>query len=129
METFKWPLWISSIGRPTGPGHRDDGGHQGRLHRATIVLLLTMLALVTTLGCSESDSSEKALRDAVVTALDTLAADLLEDRPADAAAYTERLQTYLAGCGKTLRSTQDSKRLDDKRRHIALSAPIAPNEL
>ena len=54
-----------------------------------------MLALVTTLGCSESDSSEKALRDAVVTALDTLAADLLEDRPADAAAYTERLQTYL----------------------------------
>ena len=35
----------------------------------------------------------------------------------------------LAGCGKTLRSTQDSKRLDDKRRHIALSAPIAPNEL
>ena len=35
----------------------------------------------------------------------------------------------LAGCGKTLRSTQDSKRLDDKRLHFALSAPIAPNEL
>ena len=35
----------------------------------------------------------------------------------------------LAGCGKTLRSTQDSKRLDDKRRHIGLAEPIAPNEL
>ena len=54
-----------------------------------------MLALVTTQGCSESDSSKEARRAAVVTALDTLAADLLEDRPADAAAYTERLQTYL----------------------------------
>ena len=35
----------------------------------------------------------------------------------------------LAGCGKTLRSTQDSKRVDDKRRHIALPAPIALNKL
>ena len=35
----------------------------------------------------------------------------------------------LAGCGKTLRSTQDSKWLADKRRHIAFSAPIALNEL
>ena len=31
----------------------------------------------------------------MVSALDTLAADLLEDRPADAVAYMERLQTYL----------------------------------
>ena len=31
--------------------------------------------------------------------------------------------------GKTLRSTQDSKRVDDKRRHIALPAPIALNKL
>ena len=95
MGTFKWPLRIAGIGRPTGPGHRCDGGRRGRLHRATIALFLTMLALVTTLGCSESDSSEEALRDAVVTALDALAADLLENRPADAAAYTERLQTHL----------------------------------
>ncbi len=95
MRTFKWPLWISGMGRSTGPGRRDDGEHQGHLYRATIVLLLTVLALVTTLGCSESDSSEKAQRDAVVTALDTLAADLLKNRPADAVAYTERLQTYL----------------------------------
>ncbi len=90
MGTFKWSLRTSSSGRPTDPGHREDGGHRGRLHSATIALLLTMLALVTTLGCSESDSSEKALRDAVVTALDTLAADLLEDRPAGAAALLDR---------------------------------------
>ena len=92
METFKWS---SSTGRPTDPGHRDDGGHRGRLRCATMVLLLTVFALVTALGCSGSDSSERALRDSVVAALDTLAAELVEDPPADAAAYTERLQTYL----------------------------------
>ena len=54
-----------------------------------------MLALAIGLGCSESDSSEEARRAAVVSALDTLAADLLEDRSADAVAYMERLQTYL----------------------------------
>ena len=54
-----------------------------------------MLALAITLGCSENDSSEEARRAPVVTALDTLAAELLEDRPADAAAYMERLHTYL----------------------------------
>ena len=95
MGTFKWPLRIFSSGPPTGPEHGGGGGHRGRLHRATIALFLVMLALVTTQGCSESDSSKEARRAAVVTALDTLAADLLEDRPADAAAYTERLQTYL----------------------------------
>ena len=62
---------------------------------AKIALFLTMLVLAFALGCSESDSSEEVRRAAVVTALDNLAADLLEDRPADAAAYTERLQTYL----------------------------------
>ena len=95
METSKWPLLVSSSGRPTGPGHGGDGRHQSRLHRATIALFLAMLALAIGLGCSESDSSEEARRAAVVSALDTLAADLLEDRPADAVAYMERLQTYL----------------------------------
>ena len=95
MGTFKWPLRASSIGRPTGPRHRGDGRHRGRLHCATIALFLTLLALAITMGCSENDSSEEARRAAVVTAPDTLAAELLEDRPADAAAYTERLQTYL----------------------------------
>ena len=41
--------------------------------------------------------------------------------------YDETPYLDLAGCGKTLRFTQDSKRLADKRRHIALSAPIALN--
>ena len=36
---------------------------------------------------------------------------------------------HLAGCGKTLKSTQDSKGLDAKRRHIALSAQVARNRL
>ena len=95
MGTFKWPLPISGIGRPKGPGHRCDGGHWGRLHHPTIALVLTMLALVTTLGCSESAPNQEASRDAVVAALDTLATELVEDRPADATAYEERLQTYL----------------------------------
>ena len=95
MGTFKRPLWISGLGRPLGPGHGDAGGHRGRLHRAAMALLLAMLALVTAQGCSASDFSQGARRIAVVAALDVLAADLLEDRPADAAAYTERLQAYL----------------------------------
>ena len=32
--------------------------------------------------------------------------------------FAEQQLTSLTGCGKTLRSTQDSKRLDDKRHHI-----------
>ena len=54
-----------------------------------------MLIVVAALGCSGSDSSEEARRAAVVAALDTLAVELAEDRPADAAGYAERLQTYL----------------------------------
>ena len=63
--------------------------------RATMVLFAAMLALVATQGCGDGDSSEENPRDAVVTALDALAADLTANRPADAAAYTERLQSYL----------------------------------
>ena len=63
--------------------------------RTTIVLFLTMFALATTQGCTDSTSSEEDRQAVVVNALDTLAADLLENRPADEAAYTERLRTYL----------------------------------
>ncbi len=56
-----------------------------------MALFLTMLALVAAQGCADGDSRLEARRAAVVTALDTLAADLLENRPADAAAYVERL--------------------------------------
>ena len=95
MGTFKHPLWLSGIGRPTSPGHGTDSGHQSRLHRVATALLLMMLALGTAQGCSASEFSQAARQVAVVAALDVLAADLLEDRPADAAAYTERLQAYL----------------------------------
>ena len=65
------------------------------LHTATIALLLAMLALVITLDCKKSGSDHEALRGTVLTALDTLAVGLVEDRPADERGYTERLQTYL----------------------------------
>ena len=95
MGTFKRPLRISGLGWPTGPGHRGDGGRRGHLHRAMMLLFLTMLALVTAQGCGDDASDREASKDAVVTALDTLATELAEDQPADAAAYTERLQAYL----------------------------------
>ena len=64
------------------------------MRRATIALLLAMLALVITQGCSESASDQEDLRNTMVAALDTLAAEFVEDRPADVSAYTERLQSY-----------------------------------
>ena len=62
--------------------------------RATIPLLLLLLAVVTTQACSPAPT-QKGLQDEVVAALDTLAAELAAERPADAAAYTERLRAYL----------------------------------
>ena len=62
--------------------------------RATFPLLLLLLAVATTQACSPAPTQE-GLQDEVVAALDTLAADLAAERPADAAAYTERLQAYL----------------------------------
>ena len=95
MWTFMRTLLVPEIGRPTGLGHRGDGAHLGRLYRAAILLSITMLALAIAQGCSDDASDQEASRDAVVTALDTLATELSEDRPADAAAYSERLQVYL----------------------------------
>ena len=67
--------------------------------RATIPLLLLLLAVVTTQACSPASTQDgpqdEALRAEVVAALDTLAAELAAERPADAAAYTERLRAYL----------------------------------
>ena len=62
--------------------------------RATIPLLLLLLAVVSTQACSPAPTQED-LQDEVVAALDTLAADFAAERPADAAAYTERLRAYL----------------------------------
>ncbi len=57
-------------------------------------LLLLLLAVVATQGCS-SAPTQQDLQDEAVAALDALAADLAADRPADAAVYTERLRAYL----------------------------------
>ena len=93
MGTFMWWSMTARVGRRGGQGLLSDGG---RLSRAAMVLLFAMLALVMTQGCGEDAPDPEALRGSVVSALDTLAAELAEDRPADAAAYTERLQAYLS---------------------------------
>ena len=63
--------------------------------RSIMVLFFTALALVITQGCSDNASDEEAQREAVVTALDAFATELVADRPTDADEYTERLRTYL----------------------------------
>ena len=55
---------------------------------------LTLLAFVLA-ACDSAPSNQEALQDEVVAALDTLAAELAVERPADAAAYAERLRAYL----------------------------------
>ena len=72
-----------------------DISREGLTMRATITLSLLLLALVTTPGCGASAPSQEVLQTAVVTALDTLVAELVTDRPADVAAYMERLRAYL----------------------------------
>jgi hypothetical protein len=64
------------------------------LLRAAIFSFL-LLALVTNVACNTSAPTQEELQAEVVSALDALAAELLEGRPADAAAYTERLRSYL----------------------------------
>ena len=61
----------------------------------TRIAALLLLALVTTLACNTSAPTQEALQAEVVSALDTLAAELAAERPTEAAAYTERLRAYL----------------------------------
>lgn len=84
---------LRDSGPPTGRVVTNEYGM--KTVRAITALLAAMLALVAAVGCGDGDSSEEDGRAAVVAALDALAADLVENRPADAAAYTERLQSYL----------------------------------
>ena len=67
--------------------------------RIAMILLFALLAVVLTQACSPQAAEEAppdaALRAEVVAALDALAAELAAKRPADAAAYAERLQSYL----------------------------------
>ncbi len=67
--------------------------------RTPALLALTLLASAL-IACgsnppNQDASDEGALRAEVVAALDTLAAELAAERPADAAAYAERLRAYL----------------------------------
>ena len=64
------------------------------LMRAAICSVL-LLAVVATIACDNGAPAQEELQAEVVSALDALAAELVADRPADAAAYPERLQSYL----------------------------------
>ncbi len=61
----------------------------------SVRVFVTMLALVATLACGAGDLTHEDQRAVVETALDTLAADLRQNRPPDIAAYRERRQSYL----------------------------------
>ena len=65
--------------------------------RATITLSLLFLALLTTHSCRNGapEPTQEVLQTAVVSALDSLVAELVAERPTDAAAYARRLQAYL----------------------------------
>ena len=71
--------------------------------RTTITLSILFLAVLTAHSCRNgnpeppepSESTPDALQTAVVSALDSLVTDLVAERPADIAEYTERLQAYL----------------------------------
>ena len=64
-------------------------------HVRAAALSLLLLAFLTAQGCSPSAPTQEDLKTAVVDALDTLVAELVVERPADPAAYTERLRAYL----------------------------------
>ena len=61
---------------------------------STITLALLLLVLATTQACRPGEPAQEA-QPAVVAAVDSLVAQLVADRPADAAAYSERLRAYL----------------------------------
>lgn len=63
--------------------------------RRFAAMVLAVLVLVVVPGCGGDDIDEEELKANVVVALDEFAAELVADRPRDAAAYTERLQAYL----------------------------------
>ena len=63
--------------------------------RPAITLTLLLLTLVATHAYRGDAPNREALQTAVVAALDSFVAELVVERPADAAAYTERLRAYL----------------------------------
>ena len=63
--------------------------------RSKIAAAVLLLAIVTTQACRPDESAPYVEQAAVVVALDSLVAELVADRPADADAYAERLRVYL----------------------------------
>ena len=63
--------------------------------RPKIARTLLLVTLLATQACRAGTPADEALQTEVAAALDSLVAELVADRPADAAAYAERLQAYL----------------------------------
>ena len=63
--------------------------------RVTITPSLLLLAVLTAQSCRGGAPTQEVLQTTVVAALDTLVAEFVEERPADAAAYAQRLRAYL----------------------------------
>lgn len=65
--------------------------------RTTLTLSILFLAVLAAQSCRNDapESAKEDLQTAVVAALDSLVADLVAERPADADAYTTRLRAYL----------------------------------
>ena len=59
--------------------------------RAQLAQPLMLMAMLTTMACGDSEPSPEELKTSVVFGLDTLVAESVADRPAGAAAHTERL--------------------------------------
>ena len=71
------------------------GQRRERLSGFVTVLACTLLLLAAFPACGGDPDRAESRREAAEAALDGLAAELADDRPADAGEYAERLQAYL----------------------------------
>ena len=63
--------------------------------RTAIAATFLLVALLTAKASPAGERTVEALQAKVVAALDVLVAELVAERPIDAAAYTDRLRSYL----------------------------------
>ncbi len=63
--------------------------------RTAIAATFLLVALLTAEASPAGERTVEALQAKVVAALDVLVAELVAERPSDAAAYTDRLRSYL----------------------------------
>ena len=98
-QTCTGPGGSQQGGRPVRSASKPKVASRGAAKRSTTPrrspCATCGLALVTTEACRAGAPTQEVLQTAVVAALDTLVAELVAERPADAAAYTERLRAYL----------------------------------